>query len=160
MQTKIFLLSVLISFSSLVSKAQSFLDEEKTPVKTKVSQLDNTDGSKTIKICFEVEEGWMVYDSLIGGEGPIPLTIEIEEKTNLKELKKIKPKLKKKHDEVFEIDIMYFNSDVCYQIIANPIAEGKPIKITISYQYMCCNLITGVCLPPVYKTTALVWNVK
>lgn len=152
MKIKIFFLSILISFTSIAVKAQSFLDDEKTPVKTKVSNQENADGSITINICFDVEEGWMVYDSLIGGDGPIPLTIDIEEKTNIKGIKIIKPKLKKKLDDVFEIEIMYFNSDVCYQIKANPINEDKPIKISISYQYMCCNLISGVCLPPVYKT--------
>lgn len=121
-----------------------FLKAQNSPVTSSVQTTD----LNQIKICFKVDENWMVYDAVDGEDGPIPLQIEFSNKINLETPTVQKPKLKSKFDDVFEVNIQYFDTDVCYQLQTQKINPQQEASITIDYQYMMCNLKTGICLPP------------
>ena len=121
-----------------------FVNAQDLPVKSEIIQ----DNSTNFKICFKVSENWMVYDKVDGDDGPIPLLIEFNNLQNIQVSNTEKPKLKSKFDDVFEVNIDYFDTNVCYNINTQKINPTQPAQITIDYQYMMCNLKTGICLPP------------
>lgn len=132
---KIFI-TVLLNCFALFSFAQNDLD----PVKLNVEK--GLDSSKTeILLVFEIDSNWIVYDSITGIDGPIPLSI----KANVNGLL-VKPQLKKKFDDLFGMDIYYIEKEVVYKFIP----ENKLEKTTLIFEveYMSCNLVSGVCLPP------------
>ena len=144
MQKLLFILFILSGFV----KAQDL------PVKSEVIH----DNSTNFKICFKVDVNWMVYDKVDGEDGPIPLQIEFNNLQNIQVLGIEKPKLKSKFDDVFEVNIDYFDTNVCYNINTQKINPTQPAQITIDYQYMMCNLKTGICLPPTSNTTNLLFK--
>jgi hypothetical protein len=144
MQKLLFILFILSGFI----KAQDL------PVKSEVIQ----DNSTNFKICFKVDENWMVYDKVNGEDGPIPLQIEFNNLQNIQVSNTEKPKLKSKFDDVFEVNIDYFDTNVCYNIFTKKINPNLPAQITIDYQYMMCNLKTGICLPPTSNSSNLLFK--
>jgi hypothetical protein len=144
MQKLLFILFILSGFI----KAQDL------PVKSEVIQ----DNSTNFKICFKVDENWMVYDKVNGEDGPIPLQIEFNNLQNIQVSNTEKPKLKSKFDDVFEVNIDYFDSNVCYNINTQKINSAQPAQITIDYTYMMCNLKTGICLPPTSNSSNLLFK--
>lgn len=144
MQKLLFILFILSGFV----KAQDL------PVKSEVIH----DNSTNFKICFKVDVNWMVYDKVDGEDGPIPLQIEFNNLQNIQVSGTEKPKLKSKFDDVFEVNIDYFDTNVCYNINTQKINPTQPAQITIDYQYMMCNLKTGICLPPTSNTTNLLFK--
>jgi hypothetical protein len=144
MQKLLFILFILSGFV----KAQDL------PVKSEVIH----DNSTNFKICFKVDVNWMVYDKVDGEDGPIPLQIEFNNLQNIQVSGTEKPKLKSKFDDVFEVNIDYFDTNVCYNINTQKINPTQPAQITIDYQYMMCNLKTGICLPPTSNTKNLLFK--
>ena len=90
----------------------------------------------------------MVYDSLGGEQGPIPLSFNNEAVLNLKLIQIKKPKTKHKYDDIFEIDLWYFTNNVTYELDFLILDPSVPVSGTILLEYMSCNLTSGVCLPP------------
>ena len=97
---------------------------------------------------FTVDSNWIVYDSIAGDNGPIPLSFQMLNAKGVPvnfEIKK--PKIKKKFDDLFMMDIYYFEDHASYQFIV-PSAIKTGSILTMEVEYMCCNLSTGVCMPP------------
>jgi len=133
---------------SLFSITSVFADEEIVPVETEQYFTENGD-SVFLKINFTLSENWMVYDSIMGDGGPIPLTFDFSKLNNLVLVKIIKPEhLHKKYDEIFEVDMLYFKENVSYQFVFVKVDNNKSYNIAGSFEYMCCNLTSGVCLAP------------
>jgi hypothetical protein len=128
-----------------------FAKAQDLPVTSDVIQ----DQSTNFKICFKVDKNWMVYDKVDGEDGPIPLQIEFNNLQNIKVSNTEKPKLKSKFDDVFEVNIDYFDTNVCYNINTQKINPTQTAQITLDYTYMMCNLKTGICLPPTSVTEVL-----
>jgi hypothetical protein len=145
MKMKKILSLVLISIISITS---SFAKEIVLPVEVKQSTVEKGD-SVILKVDFKVSDNWMVYDSIIGEGGPIPLTYDLSTLTNLTLLKVIKPEqLHKKHDDIFEVDMLYFQEDVTYQFVFVKTKKSEAYSFSGFLEYMCCNLTSGVCLAP------------
>ena len=118
----------------------------KEPVK--IESLTSVSGDTiTILLDFIVEDDWMVYDSLGGEVGPIPLSFAYN---NLKGIELIgvnKPKTKHKFDDIFEVDLWYFVKEAQYQLKFK-VTNSDTYSGSVSAEYMSCNLTSGVCLPP------------
>ena len=135
-------------FVSIISITSSYAVEEMLPVEVKQTITEKGD-SVILKISFAVSDNWMVYDSIIGEGGPIPLTFDLNTLTNLSLAKILKPKhLHKKHDDIFEVDMLYFKEDVAYEFVFLKEKKGEVYSILGSFEFMCCNLTSGVCLAP------------
>ena len=139
------LLLLIISFFSF---GITFGKNEVFPIKIE-QKIEEKGDSIVLKIKFVVSENWMVYDSIIGEGGPIPLTFDISTSTNVTLLKVNKPpQLHKKHDDIFEVDMLYFQEDVTYKFLFLKFNKTKPYSVSGFFEYMCCNLNSGLCLPP------------
>ena len=135
-------------FVSIISITSSFATEEVLPVEVKQTLIEKGD-SVILKISFAVSDNWMVYDSIIGEGGPIPLTFDLNILSNVSLLKISKPAhLHKKHDDIFEVDMLYFKEDVTYEFIFLKEKKSEPYSFLGSFEFMCCNLTSGVCLAP------------
>lgn len=139
---KILCLLILSFFTVTFSQA-----EEVAPVETKSSFIEKGD-SLILIVEFMVQENWMVYDSVIGDGGPVPLTFDFAGVDNLKLIKTGKPSLHKKHDDIFEVDLLYFKENVQYHFTFLKTDAKVSSSLNGSFEFMCCNLTSGVCLAP------------
>ncbi len=136
---------LLLLLTGLVStKAQN---QQQDPVKIESKTLISGD-TLTLKIDFNVQEDWMVYDSLADDRGPIPLSFKNDAVLNMELIKINKPKTKHKYDDIFEVDLWYFTNKVSYELCFKILDANIPVSGTILLEYMSCNLTSGVCLPP------------
>lgn len=135
----------LLMLTILVSaKSQN---QQTSPVKIESKTLISED-TLTLKIDFNVQEDWMVYDSLADDRGPIPLSFSNDAILNMELIKINKPETKHKYDDIFEVDLWYFTNKVSYELCFKILDSDIPISGTILLEYMSCNLTSGVCLPP------------
>ena len=121
--------------------------QKQDPVKIESKTLISGD-TLTLKIDFSVLDDWMVYDSLAADRGPIPLSFNNDAILNLELIKINKPETKHKYDDIFEVDLWYFTNKVSYELCFKILDANIPVSGTILLEYMSCNLISGVCLPP------------
>ena len=133
---------LLLSFISV--SAQNTQNE---PVEIESKSTKSGDTLK-LKINFIVQDDWMVYDSLGGEQGPIPLSFNNDAVLNMELIKINKPKTKHKYDDIFEVDLWYFTNKVSYELCFKILNAKIPVSGTILLEYMSCNLTSGVCLPP------------
>lgn len=120
---------------------------QKEPVEIE-SLASISEDTLRLEVKFIVQEDWMVYDSLGGDQGPIPLSFNNQEILNLELIEVVKPKTKHKYDDIFEVDLWYFTNEVRYQLCYKIVDSNIPISGTVLLEYMSCNLTSGVCLPP------------
>ncbi len=121
--------------------------EQQEPVKVETS-VSKSEGVLTVTINLKVEDGWMVYDSLAGDVGPIPISFDHDLLQNLELIKVKKPKTKHKFDDVFVVDLWYFAHEATYELQYKITDVSVDPSGSVSMEYMCCNLTSGVCLPP------------
>ncbi|MAW66100.1 MAG: hypothetical protein CMD18_07900 [Flavobacteriales bacterium] len=141
MKKLIFLSICILNFISTSGQNQ------KEPVEIEYLTSISGDTLK-LEINFIVKDDWMVYDSLGGDQGPIPLSFNNQEILNLEFIEVIKPKTKHKYDDIFEVDLWYFTDHVSYELYYKIADPNTPISGTVLLEYMSCNLTSGVCLPP------------
>ena len=141
---KVVLIALLLLTVFVSVKAQN---QQQGPVKIESKTLISGD-TLTLKIDFNVQEDWMVYDSLADDRGPIPLSFNNDAVLNMELIKINKPKTKHKYDDIFEVDLWYFTNKVSYELCFKILNAKIPVSGTILLEYMSCNLTSGVCLPP------------
>lgn len=141
-------LSILLLVCLFSVNALSAQDE--APVTLDYSLEEQSD-TVVLNVSFAVSDDWMVYDSISGEVGPLPVSFEVVDQTNLMLNTIEKPKLKKKYDDIFEVDLWYFTDSVTYSLYYVKIDQQKKYSLSVSTEFMCCNLTSGVCLPPETK---------
>jgi hypothetical protein len=140
-------------FTCLLSMTSAFLyavDSE--VVKDSVTyKYDN--GMVEMTITLDIDSNWIVYDSIAGEDGPIPFSITVDEPAIVAVQGVIKPiGLHKKHDELFEMDIYYIKGVATYVVKFLETTLDASGNVSGSYEFMSCNLVSGVCLPPQQHT--------
>ena len=138
---------IITTLLLLVFISANAQNQKQEPVKIESKTLISGD-TLTLKIDFNVQEDWMVYDSLADERGPIPLSFYNAAILNLELIKINKPKTKYKYDDIFEVDLWYFTNSVSYELCFKILNSDIPVSGTILLEYMSCNLTSGVCLPP------------
>ena len=138
---------IITTLLLLVFISANAQNQKQEPVKIESKTLISGD-TLTLKIDFNVQEDWMVYDSLADERGPIPLSFNNDAILNLELIKINKPKTKHKYDDIFEVDLWYFTNSVSYELCFKILNSDIPVSGTILLEYMSCNLTSGVCLPP------------
>jgi hypothetical protein len=141
MKNLFFLSIFILNFISINGQNQ------KEPVEIE-SLISISGDTLKLEINFIVQQDWMVYDSLGGNQGPIPLSFNNQEILNLELIELVKPKTKHKYDDIFEVDLWYFTNRVSYKLYYKIVDLEIPISGTVLLEYMSCNLTSGVCLPP------------
>lgn len=137
---------MIFSFLTIFCGADAF-GQKADPVKVESSTSVSGD-TLTIKVEFSIEKDWMVYDSLGGKVGPIPISFNHDAIQNLSLIEVVKPETKHKYDDIFEVDLWYFSKKSTYELSYKIADMNMPYLGTISLEYMSCNLTNGVCLPP------------
>jgi len=135
-------ISIFLFMIAFVSKGQGDLNPVKISSSSKISG-----DTLTVEIKFKVQDDWMVYDSLAGEVGPIPLSVSHEGVIGGDFISVKKPALKHKFDDIFEVDLWYFTKEASYEFMYN-LTDVGGASGNISLEYMSCNLTSGVCLPP------------
>jgi len=108
-----------------------------------------------ISITLAIDSSWIVYDSIAGEDGPIPFSILLEgQPIGVENVEK--PKVYKKHDELFEMDLYYLKGVVTYVVKFSKKEVSSTGVLNGSYEFMSCNLTSGVCLPPSQHTFSYV----
>ena len=136
------LLFICFGLTSGLLQAQA-----ESPVTVAQSKMIKGD-TLQLTIDFIVDNDWMVYDSVSSDLGPIPLTFSFDGIQNLTYLNVEKPYLKTKYDDIFEVDLWYFKDTVSYVFNFKKVDALLESKIDGSFEFMSCNLISGICLPP------------
>lgn len=138
----------IFSLTFLIGTSQNNLFPQDKEVVQSTSVISKTGNGFQIEINLNIDSLWIVYDS-IAGEGPIPFSIQFETLDNFKVVSISKPVLHEKYDEIFETDIFYLKGHNKYLIQLEKIDTNKLSSVSGSFEFMSCNLSTGVCLPPV-----------
>jgi hypothetical protein len=101
-----------------------------------------------MSIVMNIDSSWLVYDSIGGQDGPIPFSLSLAENSTWSIAEVIKPKVNKKYDDLFEMNIYYLKGQVTYVFKFSKSAIKPGQVLSGSYEFMSCNSVSGVCLPP------------
>lgn len=144
-----FFLALQVAFIHIGFAQSQFGIQEQPTVVNSTTKLVKNDTLFQLEVKLQIDSNWIVYDSIAGEDGPIPFTVLFSELKNVKVVGVDKGSQKKKFDEVFDIDIYFFENQTVYTIFLQQIDPRLPCSVSGSFEYMCCNLSSGVCLPPV-----------
>lgn len=133
-------------FAVLLISTSVFAQGNQEPVKIVASTSISID-TITIVLDFKVADDWIVYDSLGGDVGPIPLSFNFDGLNGLELIGINKPKTKHKFDDIFEVNLWYFRKEAQYELKFK-VTSSDTYYGSVSAEYMSCNLNSGVCLPP------------
>ena len=134
----------VISFFYTIGKTQ----ESNEPVKWsyEIKKIDSENYLLTAKA--KIEKDWHLYGRDFGGGGPIPMTIVFEENKSYKLKGEITESKKptEEYDDIFKININYFDSDVSFSQKVK-IKKNLPFKIKMTIEAQACRTSNGICVP-------------
>ncbi len=116
------------------------------PTHFKVSQKQVSPTEVEVIFSGTIENGWHVYSTGLGDDGPISATVTTEKAEGAKPKGKLIPKGKEINtfDKVFEQNLRYFENSV--QFVQKYEITGKTYHIAGFLEYGCCN--DEMCMPP------------
>jgi len=148
---KYFLILILFVISIFSTQAQVFTsgaDENQVedPVSWDVKLEKQNDSIYKLIINAKIEKGWHLYSQNIGDEGPIATSFIFEDapKDYLAIGEMTEPDVPTIFDEVFEMEIKYFEDNAEFIQEIKVLNEDAVIKFEV--EYMACN--DTQCLPP------------
>jgi thiol:disulfide interchange protein DsbD len=118
------------------------------PVKWKFEIVKTTDKEYKLRYIAKVDAGWTVYSQYTADDGPVPTTINYEEKSGIDLVGKAIEIGHKKEgmDPLFGVNVIKFTSDEPF-IIEQKIRVNNASKPIAGYvNFMACN--NEKCLPP------------
>lgn len=95
------------------------------------------DASKfEVVISASIDEGWHLYSTKLPEGGPLPTSFSFENPVGYKLIGNIKEvsKSKTEHDEIFNLDLSYFESEAVFSQLIELESQEAPINITVEYQ--------------------------
>lgn len=137
----------LLLFVTLLSVSVISFGQFKEPVKWTFSAKKIADKVYEVTYTAVVEKPWHIYSQTTPKGGPVPTKFSF--KTNpllvVKGIPKETGNMQKKHEEVFGVDVQYYDNKVIFTQTVN---VKSPIKTNVSgtIEYMVCN--DTECLPP------------
>lgn len=142
------LLILTVSFSSFCQVFTSADEEQQIaePISWDSHLEQENDSIYKLSFTAKLEKGWHLYAQEIGEEGPISTTFTFKNPGAAYELigKTSEPNVPTVFDEVFEMEIKYFEGEATfYQTIK--VLDDKEI-IEVEVEFMVCN--DTQCLPP------------
>ncbi|MDD3037499.1 cytochrome c biogenesis protein CcdA [Bacteroides sp.] len=118
--------------------------QEPVKFKTELKTLPGTDAE--IVFTATIDKGWHVYSTDLGDGGPISATFNIDSKSGIEVVGKLKPVGKEVavFDKLFEMNVRYFENTA--QFVQKIKLTGGAYSIEGYMQYGACN--DENCLPP------------
>ena len=140
-QMKKITMTVVMALTAVAAMAQMM-----NPVHFK-SELKTSKGAEAeIVFTATIDDGWHVYSTDLGNDGPIEATFNIEKMEGAETVGKLQPKgnVIKKFDKMFEMELKYFEKQAQF---VQKIKFTKPTyDIDCYLEYGACN--DQSCLPP------------
>lgn len=133
--------SLLLSFVVCVLQAQI-----KDPVKFKTELTPLSDTEAEVVFTAAIDKGWHVYSTDLGDGGPISATFNIDNKSGVELLGKLKPVGKEvaTFDKLFEMKVRYFENTA--KFVQKVKFTGGAYAIEGYLEYGACD--DESCLPP------------
>ncbi|WP_028295322.1 protein-disulfide reductase DsbD N-terminal domain-containing protein [Olivibacter sitiensis] len=130
----------LILFSATMASAQI---EEPVKWSYVAKKINNKEAVVFLKAT--VDKGWHIYSQNVKEGGPQPTTFTFAKSADYTLVgKTIEPKGITKYEEVFDMDVTYFENEVVFQQKVSIPKGAATVKGTL--EFMVCN--DSKCLPP------------
>ena len=141
MKKKISLLLGMVLMFFCVAQAQI-----ENPIKWKVDFNTTSDTEAERVFSATVEKGWHLYSTNIPDGGPVPTTINFDEKTGIELVGALTPvgKTVTLFEDAFGLDVTYFENEG--KFVQKVKFVSKEYKMEGYLEYMACN--DENCLPP------------
>lgn len=100
-----------------------------------------------VHMTANIQRGWSIYSQTTPDGGPVPTTIQFNKNPEVLVGGKVKEvgALKKKHEKVFGVDVLYFTEKVDFvQLVKRK--NNKVTKLSGMVEFMACD--EQQCLPP------------
>ncbi|QEC65834.1 hypothetical protein FRZ67_00395 [Panacibacter ginsenosidivorans] len=137
----------LLLFITLFSIAGAAFAQFKDPVKWTYTATKKSDKVYEITYTAVIEKPWHIYSQTTPKGGPVPTKFVY--KTNplitVTGIPKENGTLQSKHEEVFDVDVKYFDNKVTFTHTVN-LKSAVKTNLTGNIEYMVCN--DKECLPP------------
>jgi thiol:disulfide interchange protein DsbD len=129
----------------------AFSSSAQNPVSWKFSAKKKGDKVYEIHIAAKVDYPWHIYSQTTPEGGPVPTKITFSKNPLITNNGGIKEegKVQTKHEEVFGVDVKYFDGAVDFVQVVK-LKSNVKTNLTGSVQYMVCN--DQQCLPPATVT--------
>lgn len=138
-RTLLLLSTILVAFSSMA--------QIKDPVKWSFATTKKSDKVYEITFTADVEKPWHLYSQNTPKGGPVPTKFAYKTNPLIKTDGAVKESnnIKTIHEEVFGVDVKYFDGKAVFTQTVNLKSAAKT-NISGTIEYMVCNNTT--CMPP------------
>ena len=136
----------LISFLLLTFVVYALQAQIKDPVKFKTELKSLSDTEAEIIFTATIDQGWHVYSTELGDGGPISATFNVDKKSGIEPVGKLKPVGKEvaTFDKLFEMKVRYFENTA--KFVQKVKFTGGAYAIEGYLEYGACD--DESCLPP------------
>lgn len=97
-------------------------------------KIDN--GKFEVIITARIDEGWHLYSTKLPEGGPLPTSFTFDKPTGYRLVGNIKEvsKSKTEHDEIFNLELSYFEGEAVFSQFIELTADEAPININVEFQ--------------------------
>ncbi len=137
----------LVLLLTLVSATAFARAQFKDPVKWNFTSVKKSDKVYEVTFTATIEKPWHIYSQTTPKGGPVPTKIVYKSNplATVKGIAKECGTLKNKHEDVFGVDVKYFENKVAFTQTVN-LKSAVKTNIAGTIQFMVCN--DSECLPP------------
>lgn len=134
------IVAVLITITAAVAQIH-------TPVKWSVASKKINEKEAVVFIKATIQNGWHIYAQNVPDGGPVPtsFTYKSSKDFTLNGATSPTTKAKSKFEDVFKMDVPYFNQEVVFQQKVK-LTNNKATTVTGVVEFMACDKTQ--CLPP------------
>lgn len=111
--------------------------------------VDKGNGEVELTFSFKIDPTWHLYDINIPDGGPMPTALSIEKLTGAEKagnFKAVNSKLKKVHDEIFEMEVGYYEGQATF-VQRLKITDKAAFSLEGDLRGQVCSEIDGQCIP-------------
>lgn len=138
---KKFALAITILFAVATGVSAQILQ----PVKWQFGAKKINTDEAVVFLKASIDNGWNIYSQHVGEGGPVKTTINFTPSNEYTLVgKTAEPKPKVKHEEVFGMDVAYFDKEVVFQQKIKLKKGATTVKGAV--EFMACD--ANQCLPP------------
>jgi thiol:disulfide interchange protein DsbD len=111
--------------------------------------IDKGNGEVELTTTFRIDPTWHIFDITVPDNGPMPTTISIDKlkgATKVGNLKVVNSKLKKKYDDIFQMEYGYYENQATF-VQTLKITDKAAFSLEGDFRGQVCSEIDGQCIP-------------
>ncbi|MFV0420013.1 MAG: cytochrome c biogenesis protein CcdA [Dysgonomonas sp.] len=123
--------------------------QAQNPASWTTKLIDKGSGEVELTFAFKIDPTWHLYDINIPDGGPMPTSLSIEKLKGAEKVgnfKAINSKLKKVHDEIFEMEVGYYEGQATF-IQRLKITDKSAFSLEGDLRAQVCSEVDGQCIP-------------